>query len=36
MNRIEDQRKINPPLHGVESTHHESVPVKESFNGETV
>jgi hypothetical protein len=23
-------------LHGVEATHHESVPVKEMFNGETV
>jgi hypothetical protein len=36
MNVIEDLRDVIRILHGVESTHLESVPVKEVFNGETV
>jgi hypothetical protein len=36
MNRIEDLREVIRILHGVESTHRRSVPVKEVFNGKTV
>jgi hypothetical protein len=36
MNRIEELRGIIHRLHGADATHRESVPVKESFNGETV
>ncbi len=33
---IEELKDVIRKLHGVESTHRESVPVKEVFNGETV
>jgi hypothetical protein len=36
MNHIEELRGIIHRLHGAVATHRESVPVKESFNGETV
>ena len=36
MKHIEDLRKVIRELHGVESTHRESVPVKEVFQGKTV
>lgn len=36
MNVIEDLKDVIRILHGVESTHLESVPVKEVFNGRTV
>ena len=36
MTPIEELREAIHRLHGVEATHHESVPVKEIFNGETV
>lgn len=36
MNHIQDLRDVIRILHGVESTHRESVPVKEEFNGHTV
>jgi hypothetical protein len=36
MTYIEELRDVIRKLHGVESTHRESVPVKEVFNGETV
>ena len=36
MSSIEELRKAIRELHGVEATHHESVPVKEVFNGQTV
>ena len=36
MARIEELREVIRRLHGVESTHRQSVPVKEVFNGETV
>jgi hypothetical protein len=36
MTYIEELHEAIRRLHGVESTHRESVPVKEVFNGETV
>ena len=33
---IEELKDVIRKLHGVESTHKESVPIKETFNGETV
>ena len=36
MDHIQDLRDVIRLLHGVESTHRESVPVKEVFNGKTV
>ena len=33
---IEELRDAIQRLHGVEATHRESVPIKETFNGETV
>ena len=36
MNYIEELRDIIRRLHGAEATHIESVPVKETFKGETV
>jgi len=36
MSRIDDLKEVIRRLHGVESTHRESVPVKEVFNGQTV
>jgi hypothetical protein len=36
MNHIEELRDIIHRLHGAEATHRESVPVRETFNGETV
>ncbi|MGD0548818.1 MAG: hypothetical protein ABR991_13520 [Terracidiphilus sp.] len=33
---LEDLKDVIRKLHGVESTHRESVPVKEIFNGKTV
>ena len=36
MTYIEELQDVIRKLHGVESTHRESVPVKEVFNGETV
>jgi hypothetical protein len=36
MTKIEELKDVIRKLHGVESTHRESVPVKEVFNGETV
>jgi hypothetical protein len=36
MTYIEELQEVIRKLHGVESTHRESVPVKEVFNGETV
>jgi hypothetical protein len=33
---IEELRRAIHALHGVEATHHESVPVKEVFQGKTV
>src|SRR5580698_5661496 len=36
MTHIEELKDVIRNLHGVESTHRESVPVKEVFNGQTV
>jgi len=36
MNYIEELRDVIRRLHGVEATHLESVPVKETFQGKTV
>ena len=36
MSYIEELQEVIRKLHGVESTHRESVPVKEVFDGETV
>ncbi len=36
MSYLEDLRDVIRRLHGVEATHVESVPVKETFKGETV
>jgi hypothetical protein len=36
MNEIEELRAVIHKLHGVKSTHVESVPVKEVFQGKTV
>lgn len=36
MTYIEDLKEVIRRLHGVGSTHRESVPVKEVFNGQTV
>ena len=36
MSYLEELRDVIRKLHGVESTHRESVPVKEVFNGQTV
>jgi hypothetical protein len=36
MTHIEELKDVIRKLHGVESTHRESVPVEETFNGETV
>jgi hypothetical protein len=36
MTYIEELRDVIRKLHGVESTHRHSVPVKEEFNGQTV
>lgn len=36
MSYIEELRDVIKKLHGVESTHKESVPVKEVFRGETI
>jgi hypothetical protein len=36
MNHIEELRDVIRRLHGVESTHISSVPVKETFQGRTV
>jgi hypothetical protein len=33
---IEELREVIRKLHGVESTHRQSVPVKEIFNGKTI
>jgi hypothetical protein len=36
MNHIEELRDVIHKLHGGKATHHESVPVKEVFQGQTV
>jgi hypothetical protein len=36
MTYIEDLKEVIRRLHGVESTHRESVPIKETFNGQTI
>ncbi|MGA7829818.1 MAG: hypothetical protein WCA21_02535 [Terracidiphilus sp.] len=36
MTHIEELKDVIRNLHGVESTHRESVPVKEVFNGHTI
>lgn len=36
MSHIKELQGVIRKLHGVESTHRESVPVKEVFNGQTV
>lgn len=36
MNHIEELREVIRKLHGTDATHVESVPVKETFQGETV
>jgi hypothetical protein len=36
MSHIEELRDVIQKLHGAKATHHESVPVKETFKGETV
>ena len=36
MNNIDELRDIIRKLHGVEATHVETVPVKETFQGQTV
>src|ERR1019366_5300155 len=36
MNYIEELKDVIRKLHGVEATHVQSVPVKETFQGETV
>ena len=36
MNYIEELRDVIKRLHGVESTHVQSVPIKEEFEGKTV
>jgi len=36
MNPIEELKGVIHKLHGATATHRESVPVKETFNGETV
>jgi hypothetical protein len=36
MNVIEDLKEVIRVLHGVESTHVTSVPIKETFNGKTI
>ena len=36
MTHIEELRDVIRKLHGVESTHRQSVPVKEVFNGKTI
>jgi hypothetical protein len=36
MNPIEELKAVIHKLHGATATHRESVPVKETFNGETV
>ncbi len=36
MNCIEDLKDVIRKLHGVDSTHRQSVPVKELFNGQTI
>ena len=36
MSRIDELRSVIRHLHGAEATHRESVPVKETFRGETV
>ena len=36
MNNIEELRDVIRRLHGAESTHVETVPVKETFQGQTV
>jgi hypothetical protein len=36
MSHIDELKTAIHKLHGAEATHHESVPVKEVFNGETV
>ena len=36
MNNIEELQEVIRKLHGVEATHVETVPVKETFQGQTV
>ncbi len=36
MNRIDELKNVIRDLHGTEATHVETVPVKETFQGETV
>ena len=36
MNRIDELKDVIRELHGVEATHVETVPVKETFQGQTV
>jgi hypothetical protein len=36
MSHIDELRDVIRKLHGAEATHRESVPVKETFNGQTV
>lgn len=36
MTYIEELKEVIRKLHGVESTHRQSVPVKEVFNGKTI
>jgi hypothetical protein len=36
MNYIEELKDVIHKLHGVHSTHRQSIPVKEVFNGQTV
>ena len=36
MNRIDELRDVIHRLHGAEATHRETVPVRETFRGETV
>jgi hypothetical protein len=36
MNLIDELKEVIHKLHGATATHRESVPVKETFNGETV
>ena len=36
MNRIDELRNVVRDLHGTEATHVETVPVKETFQGQTI
>ncbi len=36
MSHLDDLRRVIRELHGVEATHRESVPVQETWNGQTI